>query len=83
MTLNNRIIRTMVLIKGEPVYSFSIREVYYDDKGNIESWTGDDMKFVGEDMKDLWENILFRLEAFKAPVLDLVKVGEEEKLIEL
>lgn len=74
MTFNNRIIRTTFGFRGKKkVYDFAIHEVYYDEKGRIDGWTNDSMRFVGESPKEMWENILFRLEAFKAPILELYK----------
>lgn len=70
MTWNYRI------LKSETGYS--IREVYYDDNGNIEGWTSTACEPSGEDMDDLEDDFEGMRLAFHRPVLD-----EKQLLAEL
>ncbi len=89
MTFNNRIIRKKWKLSSiDPRvtegYDYSIHEVYYDKKnGKIIGWTEDAMVFEGESVKELKDNIKFRQEAFKAPVLEIITFRGKEKLIEV
>lgn len=66
MTWNYRVIRHEDE-NGDCVYR--IHEVYYDDAGNIKSWTEDVVKPSGESPGELRENCLYFLRAFRQPVL--------------
>lgn len=78
MTWNNRIIKSKKHTEfgGKEVTSFknhySIREVYYDKKGNIEGWTGDFLNPIGESLEELKVYYDQWAEAFKAPVLEQI-----------
>jgi hypothetical protein len=46
-------------------YEFGIYEVYYDEKGNIESWTENSITPTCASEEDLNSELVLMLEAFK------------------
>lgn len=59
--------------------SFVIREVYYNDAGEIEFWAEEDASPIGETFEELCDNFDLMQEAFEKPILMLTEedgVGE-------
>lgn len=54
---------------------YAIREVYYDDQGNVTAWTEGEMAPVGETVEELRADLERMLAALDEPVL---YVGEAE-----
>lgn len=85
MTWNNRIVKSKFVTTDDgkelesPEFHFSIREVYYDEKGEPEGWTGDSISLIGDNAEELKSKYEFIAEAFKAPILE--QVGD--KLVEI
>ena len=64
--------------------SFVIREVFYDDEGNIEFWSSEDASPMGETFEEICDDFDNMALAFEKPILMLSKDAEgEEELIEL
>jgi YD repeat-containing protein len=62
MSFNHRI------VKSEDG-SFHVHEVYYDENGNIESWTENPVTPSGFDTTELHHDFELHLKAFKKPIL--------------
>jgi hypothetical protein len=59
--------------------SFVIREVYYNDAGEIEFWAEEDALLIGETFEELCDDFDLMQEAFEKPILMLTEedgVGE-------
>lgn len=56
----------------------SIREVYYDDAGVVESWSADGMAPYGETMAELNSDFSMMQDAFYEPVLKAAGNSLEE-----
>lgn len=54
---------------------YTIREVYYDDEGEISWWSDEGIAIIAEDFWDLANDFDMMAEAFLSPVL--VLVGDE------
>ena len=53
-----------------PVYA--MREVYYDDEGNVTGWTANPATITGDSLEDLAETIiLMRADQRRRPLLDI------------
>ncbi len=50
---------------------YSIREVYYDEEGKIESWTEDSVGIGGEFLEELKSDFEYYKKAFEKEVIDL------------
>lgn len=55
---------------------YTIREVYYDEHGNVEGWTKRGVGISGDSLKELRSDLEYFLSAFNYPVLDLDKYKE-------
>ena len=56
--------------EGTDETSMGIREVFYDDDGNIDAWTADDMDPHGETLEELRADLERMLACLERPVLD-------------
>ena len=65
MTWNYRIIKHGRKI--EPY--FAVHEVFYDERGKIESWTENPVDIVGDSVKDVTKMLETILKDIKQPVL--------------
>jgi hypothetical protein len=63
MSWNHRVIKE----EGEDL--FQIHEVYYDDEGNIVTWTAEPVAPCGESLEILIKEIAMFLQAVDKPVL--------------
>lgn len=63
---------------GKDESYFAIHEVYYSDKGEIETWTADPINITGDSAKDVTKILQTMLKDIKRPVL---KESELEKKI--
>ena len=53
-----------------PVYA--MREVYYDDEGNVTGWTANPATITGDSLEELAETIiLMRADQRRLPLLDI------------
>jgi len=68
MTWNYRVIQHEIL---------AIHEVYYDDKGNIESWTADPVAIMGDTKEELLETLDMMKRATEEPFLVLSELVEK------
>lgn len=75
---NYRVIRKRHLDSDN--ISYQVYEVYYDDKGKVESWTENPVEPYGETAEELREDIRYFLQAFRRPILEL---KEENKKVSL
>lgn len=80
MTWNHRVIKR-VYDHGEIYYN--IHEVYYDDDGNIVSWTVDPTAPTGEDSEILRAELERYILALSKPILIEIKHGDIEVLEEI
>jgi hypothetical protein len=60
---------------------YSIHEVYYDDDGNIESWTEQPVGIGGETLEELKGDLEYYKHALEKPVLKYDK--DQERLTEV
>ena len=63
--------------------SFVIREVYYNDAGEIEFWAEEDASPIGETFEELCDDFDLMQEAFEKPILMLTEEDGEAKLVAL
>ena len=56
---------------------YAIREVYYDESGEIKGWTQDAMAPMAESMEELIEVLRLMVDAYASPVLDLDEMGSK------
>ncbi len=68
MTWNYRVTQERV---DDDTYVFGIREVYYNDAGEIQTWTKDTMDPHGEDLEELQIDLNYMQAAMLQPVLEL------------
>lgn len=70
MSWNYRVLRKDVDYDAETYQIHSIHEVYYDEHGNIESWTTNAITLDGfESFRDGYESLKLIQKAFEKPVL--------------
>ena len=74
MTWDYRVIFTP-FEEGSDEGEYTIREVYYDDEGEISWWSDEAVELISEDFWDLAADFDLIAEAFDKPVL--VLIGEE------
>ncbi len=56
---------------------YEIHEVYYDDENEIEAWTVNAVKPLGNTLDEIRQELTWMLEAVEQPVLDLaVEAGK-------
>lgn len=65
MTWNYRII---MHDKSKPKY-FAVHEIYYDEKGNIESWTADPINITGDSKQEILKTLKHMIEDTKHSIL--------------
>ena len=53
---------------------FGIKETYYNEKKEVESWTQDDMKPYGENLKELKKCMKMMSTALKKPIINEKKL---------
>lgn len=71
MVWNHRVIATRKEPYGERSneYQYAIHEVFYDNEGNITSWTEDAVGVVGDDMLEVKHSLNWMLEALNMPII--------------
>lgn len=79
-TWNYRVIKTADNV-SDTIYQ--IKEVYYDEDGNIHQWSVQPDAAGGEDLDGLKYDLLHQLEALDKPVLEEVKDGNRYTLVEI
>lgn len=70
--------RVMTLNGGE---SYEIYEVYYNDKGKPSLYTANSSSPFGENIRELYQDVMWMIEALDMPVLtlqDFQAPGEED-----
>lgn len=55
--------------------TFQIHEVYYDESGNVESWSQDPVEPLGETIGELREDIRYFQSAFRKAILEEAREG--------
>lgn len=76
---NYRVIRKRHLDSNN--VSYQVHEVYYDDEGNVESWTENPVEPYGETAEALREEIRYFLQAFRRPILELKEAHGKVSLL--
>ena len=74
MTWNYRVI--MIPAEKDVLFSsdvFVIREVFYDNEGDIEFWSEEDASAIGDSFEELCEDYDNMTEAFNKPILVLTE----------
>ena len=71
MTWNHRVVKQILDTGAE---WFSIREVFYNDNGSINSYTVDPVGIVGESIDELREYLQWCLNSLDKPILEDGKV---------
>ena len=79
-TWNHRIIKKHD--QGSDTSTYQIHEVYYSEKGDIEGWTENPVKPLGETEFELREDIRYFLQAFRQPTLEEKDIDGKPQLIE-
>lgn len=79
MSWNHRIIKSKWTLKDMKGESFSIHEVYYDEKNNPISWTENPIYLSAEHPQEIMDELIHIKTAFKRPILEEV----EGKLVEV
>lgn len=78
MSWNYRVTRT--LTKGRMgEYEYCVREVYYDDAGNVTGWTEYPDYPYGETTDELAHDLAHMVAALRLPVLD-IESGEAREV---
>lgn len=78
MPWNHRVIKRFI----HGLKTFEIHEVHYDDDHKIKAWTKESISPFGNDLEELKESFEMQKRAFEKPVLEIVLIDGEEKLIE-
>ena len=69
---NHRITReTITNPDGSTEYLYGIREVYYDDDGNVTSWTSEFIAAVGDSIEDVTVTLSRMSSCIDRGVLDI------------
>ena len=78
MTWNYRVLRHPVEKRedGSLTYLYSIHEVYYNEEGQVVSWTASPISLEAYSVRELQEDWEAIREAFTFPVLDSVTYEE-------
>jgi hypothetical protein len=75
---NYRVVKHTSKINGRKHTWYDIREVYYNSKGKIRSWTLDAMSPGGDKKDEVLKDLIYMLMAFDRSVL---KMSELNKLV--
>jgi len=75
---NHRVLKKV--IHGET--TFAIHEIYYNDDCKPVSWIEDSVPPSGYTLEDLKVSFEYQKRAFEKPLLEIVIIDGEEKLIE-
>lgn len=70
MTWNYRVIKTKQIIDKIEHITYAIHEVYYDENGQVESWTENPVYLASESVNELKQDLLYIKKAFALPVLN-------------
>lgn len=65
MTWNYRVIKHD---QSRPAY-FAVHEVYYDEKGNVQSWTAESVVIVGDSKQEVMKTLEYIMADVRHPVL--------------
>lgn len=71
MSWNYRIVRDVQIVGGTEHESFTIREVYYDDQGNPNSWSLEPSHPYGETWQEVCDDHAIMGRACGQPVIDV------------
>ena len=71
MSWNYRVVKTSHQVGDEWHDSYTIREVYYDDEGNIESWTAEPCYPAGDTWQECGNDHAIMGRAIGAPIVDV------------
>jgi hypothetical protein len=71
VTWNYRVVRDLHKVGDEERPSYTIREVYYDDEGNIMGWTEGPCHPSGDTWVELGDDHAMMGRAFGLPVVDV------------
>jgi hypothetical protein len=72
VTWNYRLTRKKIeTITGDDAHEYAIREVYYDDGGNVTSWTQDPVTFTGDSPSEVIESLRRALTDSELRIVDL------------
>lgn len=63
--------------------TFTIREVFYDDEGEIIFWSEESEAAIGETYQELADEFDLMAEAFELPALKIVDTEDGPKLVEV
>lgn len=66
---NYRVIRKPYDYKDLVFEEYNVHEVFYDDNGNIESWTTEPISPYGDTLEELKNTLEKMLEALEKPIL--------------
>lgn len=81
---NNRVMkRTYTHLEGTPDEFtedyFAIHEVYYDDEGEVTTYTTEPTSPRGENIEELRQSLEWMMEATKKPVLNYDKIIDNDE----
>jgi len=82
MTWDYRIVHSFCIAGGDPIDTFSMREAYYNEDGDVMCITVDACGAMGETADECEDDYKIMAEAFKKPVLeeyDIKEVTEAER----
>jgi hypothetical protein len=74
---NYRIVKRTV----DDAVTFGVHEVFFNDRNEIESWTGEPVEPAGESLGELREDVFHFMSAFRRPVLVEASEGGKHRLI--
>jgi len=78
MTWNYRVVYDPVMAKVELIGEYTVREVFYDEDGEITFWSNEAAVPNGNSWEELQDEIAMYAEAYELPCL-VVTVGEDEE----
>lgn len=71
MHWNHRIVRRKhTYVDGSTEYTYGIHEVYYDEDGNVETWTVEPTYPHGDSIEDIKWSLKHMAKCLEHPVLD-------------
>jgi hypothetical protein len=78
MTWNYRVFRIREKSELHEEVYYEVREVYYNNKGHIETWTEDGINPFGETFLELQADICNMMDALDKPILEEIDDGVVE-----
>ena len=77
MSWNHRVIAKT----NDKITTYQVYEVYYDDKGYIESWSAAPDAPFGEDLSELRKDLYWQMKALRTPILQENEVNGSLTLV--